>query len=411
MEDREAVRDRLLTDVAAQASAEAGGLPTAWLDGFLPSLVEAALRGTRLDQRELESTRELGGEAARAGVPLAAVVDLYLSAARLAWTRLPDLVELTAGQPLRADDLVRAGAAALRAADDALAAAAEGFAATRRVLVRQEEAERREFVDDLLTGGADVEGLLGRAEQFGLQLAAPHAVVLVEGQRPVVEQRAVHLVEDHARSRLRGWDVLVATKDACLVCVVAQPRRDDAAGRLAEVASAVGEVADELAGGQRWRVSVGRAHGGPTGVSRSYREALDALDISTRLALPERVVFVERLQVFRVLLRDEQALGELVQAVLAPLADARGGELLLETLSVYYASGGVVVHTAARLHLSVRAVAYRLQRVERLLGVAPDDPAHRFTVETAVVGARLLGWPGGAAGASGRVAPEGHDPS
>ena len=49
--------------------------------------------------------------------------------------------------------------------------------------------------------------------------------------------------------------------------------------------------------------------------------------------------------------------------------------------------------TARRLHLSVRAVTYRLDRVEALTGYDPTDPAQRFTIHAAVLGAKLLGWP------------------
>ena len=73
---------------------------------------------------------------------------------------------------------------------------------------------------------------------------------------------------------------------------------------------------------------------------------------------------------------------------------ARGGARpLLETLDAYYATGGVSTATAARLHLSVRAVTYRLQRVRELLGTDPTDPAQRFTLHAAVLAARLLRWP------------------
>ena len=48
---------------------------------------------------------------------------------------------------------------------------------------------------------------------------------------------------------------------------------------------------------------------------------------------------------------------------------------------------------AARLHLSVRAVTYRLDRVKSLTGFDPLDPAHRYTLQTAVLGAKLLDWP------------------
>lgn len=43
--------------------------------------------------------------------------------------------------------------------------------------------------------------------------------------------------------------------------------------------------------------------------------------------------------------------------------------------------------------LSVRALTYRLERIHRLTGADPADPTHRYTLQTAVIGARLLDWP------------------
>ena len=57
------------------------------------------------------------------------------------------------------------------------------------------------------------------------------------------------------------------------------------------------------------------------------------------------------------------------------------------------AAGNIATEAAARLHLSVRAVTYRLARVAALTGHDPADPADRFTLQTAVAVARLLGWP------------------
>jgi DNA-binding PucR family transcriptional regulator len=45
------------------------------------------------------------------------------------------------------------------------------------------------------------------------------------------------------------------------------------------------------------------------------------------------------------------------------------------------------------MHLSVRAVTYRLARVQQLTGYDPVAPEQRYTLETAVLGARMLGWP------------------
>jgi DNA-binding PucR family transcriptional regulator len=106
------------------------------------------------------------------------------------------------------------------------------------------------------------------------------------------------------------------------------------------------------------------------------------------------VVEAESLLVYRMLLRDRGAISELVDGVLRPLEGARGGPgPLLDTLEAYFASGGVAAETARRLHIGVRTVTYRLERVRALTGYAANDPAHRFTLEAAVLGARLLRWP------------------
>ncbi len=126
----------------------------------------------------------------------------------------------------------------------------------------------------------------------------------------------------------------------------------------------------------------------------SYREAAGALDLADRLDLKHDVVKAADLLVFPVLLRDRSAIDDLVTSVLSPLLDARGGpEPLLETLEAVFAAQGNQTAAARRLGISTRAVTYRLQRIRHLTGFSPDDPTQRFTLETAVLGARLLSWP------------------
>ena len=45
------------------------------------------------------------------------------------------------------------------------------------------------------------------------------------------------------------------------------------------------------------------------------------------------------------------------------------------------------------MNISVRTVTYRLTKVKDLTGHDPGDPAQRFTLHIAVLGARLLEWP------------------
>ncbi len=60
---------------------------------------------------------------------------------------------------------------------------------------------------------------------------------------------------------------------------------------------------------------------------------------------------------------------------------------------MYFDSGCVAAEAARRLSLSVRALTYRLERIQQLTGSDPADPMHRYTLQTAVIGARLLDWP------------------
>jgi DNA-binding PucR family transcriptional regulator len=156
----------------------------------------------------------------------------------------------------------------------------------------------------------------------------------------------------------------------------------------------VHQVGDALGPDTTWRVGVGDPQTGPGGTVRSFEQARAALDIGERLDLPERVLRARELLVYQVLRRDSAALSELVTEVLEPLRDSRiGPGPLLETLTTYFMTGGVATHTARRLHVGVRTVTYRLQRVKELTGYAADDPAQAFTLQVAALGARLIGWP------------------
>jgi sugar diacid utilization regulator len=298
-------------------------------------------------------------------------------------------------------DAVRAAATAvLHVVDDAVATLAEGYAVARRDLVRREESLRRELIDDLLRGDSDLGALVERAEPFGLDLARVHQVALAAPSRRLPDaDAAITSLEAVMFDRLGDRDLLVATKDGLLV--VLAPAVAAAAGRVSPGLEASNELGrlmhrelSRLPGGRPWRVAVGRAHPGLYGIARSYEEAREALAMAGRLHVDNPVVNAHELLIYRVLLRDQPAIVDLVHAVLSPLMQARGGAgPLLATLEAYFATGGVATESARRLHVSVRTVTYRLDRVKALTGYNPADPAQRFALQAAVLGATVLDWP------------------
>jgi len=386
-------RETWLIEVAQTASRDAGGVPVELLGNYLPLLADAATTGRRPKRAELEAVGLLGRRAAEQGISAGQCVQLYLSAARRLWQELPAVVRSRDREAVRA-----AATAVLQVIDEAVATLADGYAVARRELVRREEVARRELVDDLLRGDSDLGGLVERAEPFGLDLARLHQVALAApSQRLPDTESAITFLEAVIFDRLGDRDVLVATKDGLLV-VVAPADTAGPTGAGLQIRDDLGRLVhrelSRLPRGSPWRVAAGRSHPGLYGIARSYEEAREALTLAVRLHTDTWVVTAHDLLIYRVLLRDQPAIVDLVQAVLSPLTGARGGaEPLLQTLHTYFETGGIATEAAKRLHVAVRTVTYRLDRIKQLSGYDPANPMHRFTLQAAVLGAKVLNWP------------------
>ncbi|MEU8773260.1 helix-turn-helix domain-containing protein [Streptomyces sp. NPDC048606] len=362
-------------------------IPEEYLVGYARILTAAEATGRRPRREELDARRALGEKAAEAGYALRTLVGAHLSATRtaLAGRVTPDHV--------------------MAAVEQCVDAFTEGYERAQRLAVRQEEAARREFVDDLLLGRSDLGRLSERAARFGLHLAHAHAVAVARAAEPYEDTgTAIRRVEAALRARFDSRTFLLSTKDGRLVCVAPGDTGEVLAhfARLAVGVDAAvgvsagtgGAGAGTAAGTAQGLAAVGRPHPGPGGVVTSYEEALAALDLADRLGFTGPVLHAADLLVYPVLTRDRAAMADLVLTVLGPLRAGRGGPgPLLDTLTAYFDSGCVAAEAARRLSLSVRALTYRLERIHRLTGADAGDPVQRYTLQTAVIGARLLDWP------------------
>ncbi|GAA2474625.1 PucR family transcriptional regulator [Streptomyces gobitricini] len=340
-----------------------------YLEGYAGILAGACATGRRLNRDELEVLRGQGERAAEAGIGLRLLVRAHLAAAQ----------DVRAGLRGAAADHL------LVAVEQAVDAFAEGHERAQRLAIRRQEAARREFIDDLLHGRSDIGRLAARAERFGLLLSHAHAVAVAQGPEPYDDGYAVtRTVESSLAARFGDRRILLTTKNGRLICV-APGDQSDVLTFFAKQAHAATD------GGQ---VAIGRAHPGVGGVVHSYEEALNALELAERMHLEDPVLRAADLLVYPVLTRDRQAMADLVRTVLGPLTQARGGARpLIETLTAYFDTGCVAAEAARRLSLSVRAMTYRLARIHQLTGADPGNPVDRYTLQTAVVGARLLDWP------------------
>ncbi|WP_144128110.1 PucR family transcriptional regulator [Catellatospora sichuanensis] len=324
--------------------------------------------------RHLAEVSALGACAASASLTSAATVDALLQAAADHWA---------ATDPADAHEHGLAILATLR---QVTAAVLDGYHRSARDEATHRETERAAFVDDLLAAHPDPGHLAARAQRYGIRLSGQHTVIAARttGLPPA----AAYAVDDVLAQRFGAANTLTTLRDDELICVVAGGLR----GVPAELAR---HLHTHLPAGS-WQIAVGRTHTGLGGLATSLAEARNALHLADRLGFTTPVLHAADLLVFPVLLRDRDAITDLVTTVLGPLTQARGGaQPYLDTLAVLFDNEGNHTATARQLHVSVRAVTYRLDRIHALTGYHPGEPTQRFTLHTAVLGARLLGWPGG----------------
>jgi sugar diacid utilization regulator len=322
--------------------------------------------------------RALGAQAADASCDVRELVVAFLHAGSIDWAT-------TAVAGPAADRAAHARAARLfDVLRDLVGAALDGYQDRARTEIAHHDSQRSEFVNDLLTGRADPGHLAERAHRYGIRLSAHHVVIVAAGRglTDVVAQQ----VDAALATRYGAGNTLTTLRERQLVCISAGGLR----GLPAELAH---HLLTRLGTG-RWQIGVGRAHPGLAGVATSLEEARNTLDLAARLGFTTAVLHASDLLVFPVLLRDRAAITDLVSTVLGPLTGARGGaQPYLDTLTALFDNEGNHAAAARQLHLSVRALSYRLDRIRSLTGYHPGEPTQRFTLHTAVLGARLLGWP------------------
>ena len=148
------------------------------------------------------------------------------------------------------------------------------------------------------------------------------------------------------------------------------------------------------AGGRRLPASAWVAVGSPVAdgagaLAGLLADAVDAVRTAEMVGLRGWVPEPAHLAVERLLLAQRDLAQAAVDHELGPLlADERLGPELVETLQVYFDAGENMREAARRLHLANRTVAYRLARIEGLLG-GPLSDARRRRLAVALLVRRL----------------------
>ncbi|MDX6325262.1 MAG: PucR family transcriptional regulator, purine catabolism regulatory protein [Nocardioidaceae bacterium] len=254
---------------------------------------------------------------------------------------------------------------------------------------------------DLAAGRAGTEeAASARAAALGLPAASMY-VGAVARQRsqgpgaapgdPLADHEPVrHLVEQVvSAARSTGLSALVGTLPGDQVgLVLAVPTSADAARDTTPETRTLDALAVQLPAD----VVLGVAPPAPslTGAGAGLRHAGHVAEVAATMPAREGRLWFRnsdvRLRGLLSLLHDDARVQSFVEAELGALLehDARRGDGLLDLLRQYVDAGGNVTRLAAATHRSRASVYKKLDRLERLLGVALDDPASLLSLGVAV---------------------------
>jgi hypothetical protein len=332
---------------------------------------------------------QVADTACRAGLPRPRLLDRYLTTGWVTW-------DLAASfEWMDRDALRRLGGQLMRGSDVCASVFAEAYYAVDRELAARDGEARRSFLEELLgappTDAADAGRLRRLAARYGLDPDGSYRLAAISPWDRGVDDASTTLADALARA------ITAPSRTRATPARIRLPLTIPWRSRVVVLASAawpgLGRLATTLAATAHdgWVATASPLVGGVSLLPDALAQLIAALRTAERIGHRGWFGSPDELALEELMLVDEGLMRRTVEHELGPvLAEPRMGEELVETLRVYFDSGENMRETARRLHLANRTVAYRLERIEALLG-HPIDGEARQRLVVALVAHRILG--------------------
>ncbi|MFE0513074.1 PucR family transcriptional regulator [Streptomyces sp. NPDC058964] len=330
------------------------------------------------DDLDLRVPHDTGRFKAEHGVPLSAVTHAYRVAGRFLW----ECVLTEAGENVTRE-MPHVATAIWSVSDTFTDAVAVAYRETMSQRAHRDRQVKSLLLAALLGGRLD-EGthLWECADALRLPQSGVFAVVSAETapQDSPADEDALHDVEGALRA-LGVWSVW--------------RQEDDAQVGLLSLRSpgSLAQAVELLRGRSIGRVGVSTLFHGLEQAPGAFRQARlacacvepGAREVASYGDSPVRLMVVSA----------PDSAQHAVRKVLGPVLELpqHERELLLETLTWWFASGGSATETAARMYCHRNTVTYRLRRVQELTGHSPTDPVGASEIHLALEAHRLLTGP------------------
>jgi hypothetical protein len=321
------------------------------LDGFL-----AQIEGKDAQLPERNVYVRFGRAERRNGRSLEALLTAYRAGARSAWRALAEHGHAAGVDP---QSLYALAESIFAFIDEISSASAEGHAFEESLAARELAERRRALLEALLADPPPAPEELARIAAVADWRAPERLAALAWiGDEP-----------DRVAARMPP-DALVGRVEGAMWALVPD---SEAPGRRAELERALGDS--------------GRAALGPALPPERVAESARRAGLALALVDSDGALVVADEHLLDLVLRSDLTLaGELARQALAPLAELPEGQRarLLETLAAWLDEQGEARPAAARLHVHVQTVRYRVGQLRDLLGDRLDDPQRRLELQLAL---------------------------
>ena len=276
--------------------------------------------------------------------------------------------------------------------DVAVTGVALEFAKIRATL-EVEERLRGEAISDLLAGTYPSEGAMaGRAARLGHDLGRSHDLLVIDVDRSSAPAADAGLDDGQLIALVRERLAVLIPRSLAAsfggVIVVLARRVDPRSIGPRELADDLRAAIDGAVGPQTTTIAIGGPCDRPAAYAETFASTRRALDVMLKLGRRGVVIGERELGPYGLLLQasSPEELDAFARDALAPLLehDRRHGSELATTLRTYLEEDRVQRRAAARMFIHVNTMAYRIGRIEALIGRSLSDPSTVFDLTLAL---------------------------
>lgn len=268
---------------------------------------------------------------------------------------------------------------------------------SRELAIKEAEFRSKgEFMNDLLYGRHSTSQELEEKSSFyGWQLSLPTSVIAAsflheEDEAPLEKDlhsllfyfRAQGLVEIHTNKSGR-----------CIFFVQEKRQENKLMEKIKEAVQSYFKSGESLA--KPLVLGIGRIVFESGEIKRSFKEAMDSLDLIEKKLVDKNMVIFDELGIYKLLGRYDKR-GELQDYIPESLLmlhdhDTKTGENLIGTLSCYLEQNMNAVRASEELFLHYKTVHYRLGKIKQIAGLDFENREHILEVEIGLKILRMVG--------------------